>query len=109
MDVRRDALKQQLDAEKTEALLDRLVRAGWLKKSTTKTNGRARHRWAVNPLLLSRDSAAGTAASADSPYPPILPALPALAAGVPETDYGGCTDFDMLFDNDDLRDVHLLM
>jgi hypothetical protein len=30
-----------------------LVRAGWLKLVTTKTGGRAIHRWQVNPLLFS--------------------------------------------------------
>jgi hypothetical protein len=31
-----------------------LVRAGWLKLVTTKTDGRAIHRWQVTPLLFSR-------------------------------------------------------
>jgi hypothetical protein len=30
-----------------------LVRAGWLKLVTTKTDGRAIHRWRINPLLFS--------------------------------------------------------
>jgi hypothetical protein len=30
-----------------------LVRAGWLKLVTTKTGGRAIHRWQVNALLFS--------------------------------------------------------
>jgi hypothetical protein len=52
-DVRRDALGRRLDAEDTRILLDGLVRAGWLKLATTKTDGRAKHRWQVNPLLFS--------------------------------------------------------
>ena len=36
LDVRRDALKQQVDADQTEALLSKLERAGWLKKTTEK-------------------------------------------------------------------------
>ena len=43
-----------LDAEQTRSPLDGLVRAGWLKLVTTKTDGRAIHRWQVNPLLFSR-------------------------------------------------------
>jgi hypothetical protein len=51
--VRREALGRRLDAERTRILLDGLVRAGWLKLVTTKTDGRAIHRWQVNPLLFS--------------------------------------------------------
>ena len=53
MDIRREALGRRLDAEQTRSLLDGLVRAGWLKLVTTKTDGRAIHRWQVNPLLFS--------------------------------------------------------
>ena len=53
MDIRREALGRRLDAEQTRSLLDGLVRAGWLKLVTTKTGGRAIHRWRVNPLLFS--------------------------------------------------------
>jgi hypothetical protein len=53
-DIRQDALGRRLDAEQTRGLLDGLVRAGWLKLTTTKTGGRAIHRWRVNPLLFSR-------------------------------------------------------
>ena len=52
-DIRQDALGRRLDAEQTRSLLDGLVRAGWLKLVTTKTGGRAIHRWQVNPLLFS--------------------------------------------------------
>src|SRR5262245_51831648 len=51
--IRREALGRRLDAEQTRTLLDGLVRAGWLKLVTTKTDGRAIHRWQVNPLLFS--------------------------------------------------------
>ena len=53
LDIRREALGRRLDAEQTRTLLDGLVRAGWLKLVTTKTDGRAIHRWQVNPLLFS--------------------------------------------------------
>ena len=52
-DIRREALGRRLDAERTRTLLDGLDRAGWLKLVTTKTDGRAIHRWQVNPLLFS--------------------------------------------------------
>jgi hypothetical protein len=51
--VRRDALAQSLDAEQTRDLLENLEKAGWLRKKTTKTTGRARHRWQVNPKLFT--------------------------------------------------------
>ena len=53
LDIRREALGRRLDAEQTRSLLDGLVRAGWLKLATTKTEGRAIHRWQVNPQLFS--------------------------------------------------------
>jgi hypothetical protein len=53
LDIRREALGRRLDAEQTRRLLDGLVRAGWLKLVTTKTDGRAIHRWQVNLLLFS--------------------------------------------------------
>ena len=53
LDIRREALGRRLDAEQTRILLDSLVRAGWLKLVTTKTAGRAIHRWHVNPQLFS--------------------------------------------------------
>jgi hypothetical protein len=51
LDIRREALGRRLDADQTRSLLDGLVRAGWLKLVTTKTDGRPIHRWQVNPLL----------------------------------------------------------
>jgi hypothetical protein len=53
LDIRREALGRRFDAEQTRGLLDGLVRAGWMKLVTTKTDGRAIHRWQVNPLLFS--------------------------------------------------------
>jgi hypothetical protein len=53
LDIRREALGRRFDAEQTRSVLDGLVRAGWLKLVTTKTGGRAIHRWQVNPLLFS--------------------------------------------------------
>ncbi len=47
-EIRRDALGQKLDAEQTQELLERLVKAGWLKTVTTKTSGRSIHRFKVN-------------------------------------------------------------
>jgi hypothetical protein len=55
-DIRQDALGRRLDAEQTRILLDSLARAGWLKLVTTKTGGRAVHRWQVNPQLFSEGS-----------------------------------------------------
>src|SRR5262249_56634315 len=61
-DIRRDALSQSLDARDTEALLNSLVAAGWLKpKPVEQTGGRPIHRWLVNPMLY------GAAESAETP------------------------------------------
>ena len=51
VDARREALGQTLDARQTEELLDTLMKRGWLRKTTTQTKGRPRHRWEVNPAL----------------------------------------------------------
>jgi len=40
-----------LDAEQTQELLDALVKAGWLRETTTPTAGRSLRRWLVNPKL----------------------------------------------------------
>ena len=53
-DIRREALGQKLDAEETQKLLDSLEKAGWVRKDTTKTAGRPRHRWEINPQIVSR-------------------------------------------------------
>jgi hypothetical protein len=52
-EVRREALTQRLDAGETQALLDMLVRAGWLREVAVKVSGRGRppRRWEVNPRL----------------------------------------------------------
>jgi hypothetical protein len=63
-DVRRDALKQRLDAGGTQLVIDGLVHAGWLRQVTTRTPGRAIHRYEVNPQLFSLDLGAGSAGSA---------------------------------------------
>lgn len=60
-DIRRDALNQRLDAKRTHALLDSLVSAGWLRKTTTQTTGRSRHRWELNQLLFGGAESAGSA------------------------------------------------
>ena len=61
-DIRRDALAQSIDAEQTHDLLESLAKAGWLRKESTQTMGRARHRWRINPKLFS----IGDAESAES-------------------------------------------
>jgi hypothetical protein len=50
-DIRRDALGRTLDADQTQHLLDALVWAGWLRETATRTPGRTRRRWQVNPLI----------------------------------------------------------
>jgi hypothetical protein len=62
-DVRREALSQSLDADQTQALLDGLMKAGWLHETTTPTAGRPIRRWEVNPKLFSN---AESAENADS-------------------------------------------
>jgi Protein of unknown function (DUF3987) len=64
-DARRDALGQSLDADQTFDLLGGLVKSGWLRQTTTPTEGRSRHRWEVNPKLF-RYSSAESAESAES-------------------------------------------
>jgi hypothetical protein len=53
VDIRRNALGQSLDAQKTLDVMGTLVKAGWLQPTTTQTLGRPLHRWRVNPLLFS--------------------------------------------------------
>ena len=52
-DVRVDALGRRLDAGQTQAVLDVLVKGGWLREAIRPTAGRAAHRWHVNPVLMS--------------------------------------------------------
>jgi hypothetical protein len=50
--IRREALARSHDANETQALLERLVKAGWLKRTTERTSGRPNVRWKVNPQLM---------------------------------------------------------
>jgi hypothetical protein len=64
-DVRRDALGQKLDAEQTMAVLDALVKFGFLRMTSMAsgtTGGRPVRRWQVNPKLFSN----GTAETAET-------------------------------------------
>jgi hypothetical protein len=61
-DIRREALGGSLDANQTRDLMDRLVVAGWLRLTRTKTGGRPQDRWSVNPKIFGT-AAAGTAGS----------------------------------------------
>src|SRR5262245_63253719 len=60
-DDRRDALSQSLDADQTQALLDGLVKAGWLRETITPTAGRPVRRWEVNPKLFTNAESAESA------------------------------------------------
>jgi hypothetical protein len=54
--VRREALGKKMDADQTMRVLQRLERAGWLRKVETKSGsqgGRPPLRWEVNPRLSS--------------------------------------------------------
>ena len=62
-DVRREALSQSLDADQTQVLLVALVKAGWLRETTTPTAGRPIRRWEVNPKLFSNAESAESAES----------------------------------------------
>jgi hypothetical protein len=50
-EVRRDALARKFEAERVQAILDRLVVAGWLRERERATGGRPARWWEVNPLL----------------------------------------------------------
>ena len=65
-DARREALGQSLDADQTQNLLEGLEKAGWLRKASTPTTGRTKHRWETNPKLFT-SSSAESAESAESP------------------------------------------
>jgi len=54
-EARREALTRQQDADGTEAILNYLERAGWLKRQVTATGGRPATRWDVNPRLLEEE------------------------------------------------------
>jgi hypothetical protein len=79
-DIRREALSQAVDAKKTEAVLNQLEQAGWLRKAITPTGGRPFHRWQVNDQLFSPGCHAQSAQSAESHDDYTLPALSALPA-----------------------------
>ena len=79
-DIRREALSQAIDAKKTEAVLEQLEQAGWLRREVAKTAGRPLHRWEVNPLLFSPGRPAQSAESAERGGGHTLPALSALPA-----------------------------
>jgi hypothetical protein len=55
-DARREALGQSLDADQTQELLDGLAIAGWLRKTSTKTDGRPIYRWEVNSKLFATNA-----------------------------------------------------
>jgi hypothetical protein len=77
-DIRRDALGQSLDAKGTQAVLHGLATAGWLRLRSTKTAGRTRQRWQVNPLL---HEGAESAETAQRVLDGRAPRLSALSAG----------------------------
>src|SRR3954454_9776697 len=69
--IRREIFSQRIDAERTQAIIDALVAAGWLREVTIKGHQhRPARRWQVNPLLGAgrsgqlRGSMAGTAGTA---------------------------------------------
>ena len=65
-DARREALGQSLDAGQTQELINGLVKAEWLRKTTTQTDGRPIHRWEVNPKLFATNAeSAETAETAE--------------------------------------------
>ena len=50
--IRREIFSQRIDAERTQAIIDALVEAGWLREVTMKgQQHRPARRWQVNPLL----------------------------------------------------------
>ena len=59
-DIRREAVAGSLDADQTRDLMDRLVVAGWLRLTKTKTGGRPQEQWSVNPKIFGT-APAGTA------------------------------------------------
>jgi hypothetical protein len=81
MDVRREALGGSLDAEQTQDLIDRMEAAGWMRRDTTETGGRPRHRWLVNPKLFVAAGTAGSAGTSEALDFPALPAVPAIRRG----------------------------
>jgi hypothetical protein len=80
-DVRREALGRRLDAEQTQEVIDKLVRAHWLRTETIETGGRSARRWHVNPKLFEGERTPpsapevpnGLPASGFAPFPPFPP------------------------------------
>src|SRR5262249_19516464 len=58
-EVRQYALGRRLDAEATQAVLDGLVKVGWLRLHVWPTKGRPAQRWAVNPICLGGSGKSG--------------------------------------------------
>jgi hypothetical protein len=52
-EVRREALGKRLDADQAQAVIDELVRAGWLRERVIPTTGRHARRWEASPCLLT--------------------------------------------------------
>src|SRR5262249_39178678 len=75
LDIRREALRRQLEADQTRTVLDGLVRAGWLNLVTTKTGGRDIHRWQVNPLLFSGAPAPERSERSERGVPVMTPSI----------------------------------
>jgi hypothetical protein len=66
-DVRREALGRTLDAEQAQAVIDALVKWGWLREVAMKTGGRPLYRWHVNPKLFAPQGAAERAERPERP------------------------------------------
>jgi hypothetical protein len=62
-DARREALGQSLDADHTQEVLDGLEKGGWLRKTTTQTDGRPIRRWEVNPRLFASNAQSAESAA----------------------------------------------
>jgi len=83
-DIRRDALGQKLDAERTSELLAAIARAGWVREKRVDDHqgaGRPVYRWEANPMLWT-SAAAHTAERTDGG----ISAIPAISATGNEKD-----------------------
>jgi Protein of unknown function (DUF3987) len=78
LDIRRDALGQKLDAERTLALMEQLAAANWFRDATEPHAGPGRpaRRWAVNPKLFDKTSVQEMQEMQEIPFSAI-PAIPA--------------------------------
>jgi hypothetical protein len=82
-DIRRTALSQQLDVEQTQALIDGLVKAGWLRPKPSERaskGGRPALRWEVNPILQSTAEIAEIAETPSAAPGDVVSAFPAICA-----------------------------